>query len=101
MRIFLLLACMFVAPLAIANPLATATHETLEKAGVVAERLPAGKYTYLRIEGPEQFWIATIGAGVAPGRAVTVRSFACTDDFHSRRLDRRFATLHFGTVAPR
>lgn len=101
MRILVLLSCLFTTTFATANPLATATHETVSRQGVIAERLPAGRYTYLRLEGPEPFWIATMGDGPAPGRAVTIRSFACSTDFHSRRLDRRFATLHFGVVEAR
>lgn len=84
-----------------ANPLAKAAKESLTRDGVVAERVPAGSYTYLRIADAEPFWIATMGTGPAPGTPVTVNSFARTSDFHSKRLDRRFATLHFGVVTAR
>lgn len=109
MRAFLIAssvaACLGSASIALANPLANplaaAQHETVIRTGVVAERLPAGKYTYLRLAGAEPFWIATLGPGAAPGAAVEIKSFACSQDFHSRRLDRRFATLHFGVVEAR
>ena len=68
--------------------------------GVVAEHLPAGGYTYLRIEperGPAQ-WVVTTRRDVGAGDRVSVDSLGSRHDFYSRRLDRRFAELVFGVV---
>jgi hypothetical protein len=97
----LMLSLMVSGGTATANPLAKAAQESLEVQGVVAERLPAGSYTYLRIQGKTALWLATMGPGAAVGQAVTAKSFARADDFQSRRLKRRFEVLHFGTVTPK
>lgn len=68
--------------------------------GVVAERLPAGGYTYLWIE-PEHGdsrWVVTMRRDVGAGDRVRVDSLGSRHDFYSRRLDRRFAELVFGVV---
>lgn len=72
--------------------------ESLE--GVVAQHLPAGGYTYLRIEPErgEPRWVVTMRRDVGPGDRVRVDSLGSRHDFYSRRLDRRFAELVFGVV---
>lgn len=101
MRWILTLTLLLSAPAA-ANPLASATPETMRLDGVITERLPAGHYTYLRITAPGgPIWLATMGPGAAPGERVAVQSFAQANDFQSRRLGRRFSVLHFGTITPR
>ena len=74
-------------------------HRELE--GTVAERLPAGHYTYLSVhtEGGPQ-WVVTLGEGEAVGTEVTVKSFGLRRAFRSRRLDRTFDELRFGVVRP-
>lgn len=74
-----------------------------ELTGVVAERLTAGRYSYLRIHAacdrdcPDR-WVATTGAGAEVGERVRVHSFGLRRDFDSPRLGRRFDELVFGTV---
>jgi hypothetical protein len=43
-------------------------------------------------------WVATTGAGVPVGSAVSVDSFGTRKDFYSRRLDRSFPELEFASV---
>ena len=83
-----------------ANPLASASPESITRVGVVAERLRAGTYTYLRVGSGDArpFWIATLGAGAPPGAAVVATSYARATHFTSRRLARHFPVLHFGTI---
>jgi hypothetical protein len=65
--------------------------------GTVAEVLPAGTYFYARLVVPsgEPCWIAGLGERPQPGRSVSARVLGTRRDFFSRRLGRRFATLHF------
>ena len=90
-------------PARVAHPLVDArapTPSEREFAGVVTARLDAGGYTYVAIDrddgGPS--WVATMGRGADVGRHVQVEAFAASEDFHSRRLDRRFARILFGVV---
>lgn len=66
--------------------------------GVVAERLDAGGYTYLRVDDT---WVVTLGGGQAVGATVDVVSMGVRSDFRSRRLDRTFSHLVFGIVRHR
>jgi hypothetical protein len=90
-------------PAQVANPLLgtrAPTPSEREFGGVVTDRLAAGGYTYVAIArddgGPS--WVATMGRGADVGRRVRVEAFAAADDFHSRRLGRRFARVLFGVV---
>jgi hypothetical protein len=75
------------------------TPGTRELRGVVAERLKAGSYSYLRIEGEDgSHWVATTGAGAEIGERVVVRSMGTRRDFNSPRLGRHFDELVFGFV---
>lgn len=70
-----------------------------EFAGVVAESLAAGGYTYLRVTTVAgDRWVATMGKGACIGCRVRVKNMGTRRDFHSKRLDRRFETLAFGIV---
>jgi hypothetical protein len=87
-----------------ANPLfgaaePAATERTF--AGRVLERLPAGGYSYLAVDRGDSSpptWVATMGRGAEVGTRVRVEGFAAQDQFHSRRLDRRFDRIVFGVV---
>jgi hypothetical protein len=73
--------------------------ERIDRRGVdaVAEVLPAGSYTYLRLEGqPETWFVVTDRA--RPGETVAWRGFAEVHDFPSRRLDRTFDHLVFASI---
>ena len=63
--------------------------------GVVAERLGAGGYTYLRVGDT---WVVTLGPGQTVGTPVDVISMGVRNDFRSKRLDRSFDHLVFGIV---
>lgn len=65
--------------------------------GTVAEVVPAGAYFYARLATPmgEAHWIASLGARPQPGESVSARVIGTQRDFFSRRLGRRFATVHF------
>lgn len=65
-------------------------------AGVVTERLAAGSYSYLRLDGGD--WIATTGDPAQVGQRVQVQSFGTREDFESPRLGRRFDRVVFGIV---
>jgi hypothetical protein len=68
--------------------------------GRVEERLPAGSYLYLRVRDPAgaRHWVATLTSTASAADEVQVRIFARSEDFHSKRLDRDFSPLLFGTV---
>ncbi len=106
----LLLTACGVAPAA-APPTSTAASSTiagppaLEPAsrarfvGTAAESLRAGPYTYLRVVTAEdERWVVTMDPPPPAQASVTVHSHGLRHDFHARRIDRRFATLDFGTV---
>lgn len=65
--------------------------------GTVAEIVPAGSYYYARLEtaAGETHWIASLGARPQRGGSVSARVIGTQRDFFSRRLGRRFATVHF------
>jgi hypothetical protein len=86
-----------------ANPLARAAEPTATErsfSGHVTERLAAGGYSYIAIDRGEgrSTWVATMGRGADVGARVRVEGFAAQDEFHSRRLDRRFDRIVFGVV---
>ena len=65
--------------------------------GTVAEVVPAGSYYYARLETPagETHWIASLGVRPPRGDAVSARVIGTQHGFFSRRLGRRFGTVHF------
>lgn len=78
-----------------ANPLTTVEGAEGTRAGTVLEVLPAGSYTYFRLDDHPQSWAVVMGVGPAVGQRVQAQVFARKAEFRSRRLDRTFATLHF------
>lgn len=69
--------------------------------GIVETRLPAGSYTYLAVRDDVQLrWVATNGQGAPAGSVVEVKSWGVRTDFYSRRLERSFPELEFGSVEP-
>jgi hypothetical protein len=88
------------------NPLAglsRAPGDLAPFAGTVAERLPAGGYTYLRVlrEDGASTWTVTLGSGAKVGDRVAVKSYGRQTDFVSGRLHRTFPDLVFGVVSSR
>ena len=99
---FLLLAAC--APSRAGNPLADPSvqseHGTLE--GHVRQRLDAGGYVYLELErtGGERAWLVTLAGPATREPDLTATLFARAERFHSARLSRDFAPLHFAAVSP-
>ena len=84
------------------NPLAGMEPAEQQFSAVVAERIPAGGYAYLRLTtaGGEEHWLATMGKGVEPGARVRVHSYGARSQFHSRRTGMTFDRLLFGEAKP-
>lgn len=68
--------------------------------GLVAERLEAPGYTYLRQTGPAgEIWAAVPTSPVAVGTRVTIASPMPMENFESKTLKRTFPVVMFGTSA--
>jgi hypothetical protein len=69
-------------------------------AGRIEERLVAGSYVYLAVRDRdgELRWAVVMGAAPPLGADVALISTVRRTDFHSPRLRRDFAELHFATV---
>lgn len=80
------------------NLLAGQGREDLSFSGTVVERLDAGSYSYLHIQGAVDAWLVTPAAFDEGGTRVDALSFHEATDFYSARLQRRFGRLHFGAV---
>ena len=73
--------------------------EIVRLEGSVREVMPAGHYTYLRVEDD---WAVVMGAlEVKAGDPIHLRVQGTQRDFHSRRLDRSFERLFFASVDER
>lgn len=86
-------------------PGARALPEPKELRGRVIERLDAGRYGYLRVaeSGRPDVWLVVVSPRVRAGDTVIAEAYAKARDFESRRLQRTFEELYFGTaklVAP-
>lgn len=70
--------------------------------GRVAQRFSAGSYVYLQIisTAGEARWVVTLAGAGARATDVTATLFAEAEHFHSARLGRDFAPLHFAAVSP-
>jgi len=70
-------------------------------AGRIEERLVAGSYVYLAIRGRdgELRWAVVLGAAPPVDADVALVSTGRRTDFHSPRLGRDFAVLHFAVMA--
>ncbi|MCY1059582.1 hypothetical protein [Nannocystis sp. SCPEA4] len=90
------------APAAAANPFAGAqpSKQPQALAGRIEERLVAGSYVYLAVRGDdgELRWAVVMGAAPPVGADVALTSTARRTDFHSPRLGRDFAELHFAVI---
>ena len=84
------------------NPLIGLGGEPQPLRGVIVEVLRAGSYRYIRLRdsaGNEE-WVVTLGDSPPVGAVIEGRSYGQRLNFHSPRLGRRFARLHFGLVHP-
>jgi hypothetical protein len=63
---------------------------------VVLEAVPAGRYTYLRVEeGGSELWLATALKGIGKGETLRFDSWLEMTDFESKELKRTFETIYF------
>lgn len=80
------------------NPMITAALAPSERfviEGAVEERVDAGSYVYLRVDGT---WVATLAATATLAPRVRVLAIGRARDFVSPRLGRRFDVLVLGVV---
>jgi len=71
--------------------------------GTVTQNLAAGHYSYMQVaptDGRAPVWLATMGKGEDSGTAVAITAYSAVQDFHSRRLGRRFDQVLFGQARP-
>jgi hypothetical protein len=88
-------------PLAGGMPPAGAPAQAQGLTGKVLERLDASPYCYLRIKTDKgEVWAAVPEAKVEKGTEVTVANPMLMNNFESKTLNRTFAEVFFGTLAP-
>jgi hypothetical protein len=69
--------------------------------GKVLERIDASPYCYLRIQTAQgEVWAAVPEAKIEKGTEVTVANPMLMNNFESKTLNRTFAAVYFGTLAP-
>lgn len=69
--------------------------------GVVQERLEASPYCYLRLKTAKgDVWAAVPEAKIEKGTEVTIANPMLMANFESKTLNRTFAEVFFGTIAP-
>jgi len=69
--------------------------------GVVQERLEAAPYCYLRLKTAKgDVWAAVPEAKIEKGTEVTIANPMLMANFESKTLNRTFAEVFFGTIAP-
>ena len=69
--------------------------------GKVLERIDAAPYCYLRIQTAQgEVWAAVPEAKIEKGTEVTVANPMIMNNFESKTLNRTFAAVYFGTLAP-
>lgn len=69
--------------------------------GVVQERLEAAPYCYLRLKTANgDVWAAVPEAKIEKGAEVTIANPMLMSNFESKTLNRTFAEVFFGTIAP-
>lgn len=88
-------------PMAGGMPQAGAPMAAQGLTGKVLERLDAAPYCYLRIQTSQgEVWAAVPEAKVEKGTEVTVANPMLMNNFESKTLNRTFAVVYFGTLAP-
>ena len=69
--------------------------------GKVQERIDASPYCYLRLQTAQgEVWAAVPEAKIEKGTDVTVVNPMLMNNFESKTLNRTFAAVYFGTLAP-
>lgn len=96
MEIGKLSALMFV--LSIATTVLWAAEEQQSRIGTVIDTMSAGQYIYLKLdEQGEETWLAALQLPVSAGDKVEYLGGNIMQDFHSKSLDRTFASIRFVT----
>lgn len=76
----------------------TSTKAVAKVAGTVTQRIEAGRYTYLELQGENAaVWAAIPSDEVKVGDVVEVRSPSAMDNFQSPSLNRTFKLIYFGS----
>jgi len=69
--------------------------------GKVLERIDAAPYCYLRLQTAQgEVWAAVPEAKIEKGTDVTIANPMLMNNFESKTLNRTFAVVYFGTLAP-
>jgi hypothetical protein len=69
--------------------------------GKVLERIAAAPYCYLRLQTARgEVWVAVPEAQIEKGVEVTIANPMLMSNFESKTLNRTFAEVYFGTLAP-
>jgi hypothetical protein len=96
-----LLGCQTASPSPTGMPALAAAGPGERISGTVEEALAAGPYTYFRLrvgEGDDR-WVVVAGREHRDAERLTVDTHGRQRGFVSRRLDRTFDELHFGSIA--
>jgi|GEM_PF-3549309 len=82
------------------NPLVGLHWQKRTWSGEVLSTKRAGSYTYLRLrtKSGKERWMVVLGKGKERGSQVSTRVYGFRAPFYSRRLNRCFASLHFGRI---
>ena len=81
------------------SPLASARKISERRRDRVVERIPAGSYTYHRLESaPAGSWHVVMGQGVAAGERVDVVGYAESLNMKSRALNRTFERVVYSQI---
>jgi hypothetical protein len=82
-------------------PVASAPSAGSGISGKVLERIDAAPYCYLRLKTAKgEVWVAVPEAKIEKGTEVTVANPMLMNNFESKTLNRTFAEVFFGTLAP-
>jgi hypothetical protein len=85
----------------VAAPTTTAPAPGQGLSGKVLERIDAAPYCYLRLQTVRgEVWAAVPEAKIEKGTEVTIANPMLMNNFESKTLNRTFAEVYFGTVAP-
>ncbi len=86
-------------PPAAGGPAASSPAAPASIAGIVAETLEAGGYTYIKVRANgQETWAAVLKAKVQEGQSVTISVDMALDAFESPTLGRRFDHILFGKI---
>jgi hypothetical protein len=89
------------APISGVMPAAGAPAPGQGLSGKVLERIDASPYCYLRLQTAQgEVWAAVPEAKIEKGTEVTIANPMLMNNFESKTLNKTFAAVYFGTIAP-